>query len=140
MEPSEEADRTRPRGYGLVILIVVLIGVAVATAILVPLAQGQTPSWSMLVNSYDWLVAAIIVVLVIAILLYATHRALGFPEDRRVRRRRRHGRYEETTATTGADPAVAIARARYARGEISSEQLNQLLRQLGQNPSPPMGR
>ena len=140
MEAPAEAGRTRPRGYGLVILIVVLLGVALATAILVPLAQGQSPSWSTLVNSYDWLVAAIIVVLVIAILLYATHRVLGSPEDRRARRRRRHGRYEEETATPGPDPAVAIARARYARGEISSEQLNQLLSQLGQNPGPPPGR
>jgi uncharacterized membrane protein len=140
MEPPEEAGRTRPRGYGVAILIVVLIGVAAATAVLVPLAQGQSPSWSTLLGSYDWLVAAVIIVLVIALLLYVSHQALGYPEDRRERRRRRHGRYQETAETTGPDPAVAIARARYARGEISSEQLNQLLNQLGQNPSRPIGR
>jgi uncharacterized membrane protein len=140
VETPQEAGRTRPRGYGLVILIVVLIGVAAATAVLVPLAQGQSLSWANLVSSYDWLVAAIIVILVIALLLYVSHRTLGFPDERRERRRHRHSRYEERAPSTEPDPAVAIARARYARGEISSEQLNQLISQLGRSPGPPTGR
>jgi uncharacterized membrane protein len=124
----------------VVILIIALIAVAVATAVLVPLAQGQSPGWSNLVISYDWLIAAIIVVLVIALVVYASHQALGYPEDRRERRRRRHGRIEPMEPTPGPDTAVDIARERYARGEITADQLRQLLGQLGASPRPPAGQ
>jgi len=123
-----------------VVLIVVLIMVALATAALVPLAQGQSVNWSNFLNSYDWLVATVIIILVIALGLYATHQTLGYPEGRRERRRRRREGYEPSGATPGPDAAIEIARERYARGEITSQQLSQLLDQLGANRGPPASR
>ena len=140
MEISQGAGRSRPRGIGLVVLFVVLIVVALATAVLVPLAQGQSVSWTNFVNSYDWLVAAMIFILVIALAMYAAHQTLGYPEGRRERRRRRRGLDEPIVSAPGPDTAVAIARERYARGEISSQQLNQILSELGQPPGSRMGR
>jgi putative membrane protein len=37
----------------------------------------------------------------------------------------------------GHDPAAAIARERYARGEITREQYDQMMRDLEQHPGPP---
>jgi len=139
MESSQGAGQSRPGGIGLVVLFVVLIVVALATAVLVPLAQGQSVSWSNFVSSYDWLVAAFIIILVIALALYATHQTLGYPEGRRERRRRRRGRDEPIVSAPGPDTAVAIARERYARGEISSQQYNLILGELGENPGSPTG-
>jgi uncharacterized membrane protein len=140
MEGSSGAGQGRPRGVGLVVLFVVLIGVALASAVLVPLAQGQSVSWSNFVNSYDWLVAAIIIILVIALALYATHQTLGYPEGRRERRRRRRGLDEPAMSAPGRDSAVAIARERYARGEISSQQFSLILSELGETPGSRTGR
>jgi len=140
MEISQGAGRSRPRGIGLVVLFVVLIVVALATAVLVPLAQGQSVSWTNFVNSYDWLVAVMIIILVIALALYATHQTLGYPEGRRERRRRRRGLDEPIVSSPGNDTAVAIARERYARGEISSQQFNLILSELGEPPGSRMGR
>jgi len=140
MESSSGAGQGRPRGVGLVVLFVVLIGIALATAVLVPLAQGQSVSWSNLVSSYDWLVAVFIIILVIALTLYATHQTLGYPEGRRERRRRRRGFDERTGSAPGPDSAVTTARERYARGEISSAQLGLILRELGETPDAHTGR
>ena len=134
MESSPGAGQGRPKGVGLLVLIIVLIVVAVASAVLVPLAQGQSVSWSNLVNSYDWLIASIIIILVIVLALYASHKTLGFPEDRRERRRHRRGHDETTGSASGPDAAVAIARERYARGEISSDQMEKMLRELERGP------
>jgi len=135
MESSSGAGPGRPKGIGLVVLFLVLIVVALATAVLVPLAQGQSVNWSNFVNSYDWVVGAIIIILVIALALYAAHQTLGYPEGRRERRRRRRGRDESTGSAPGPDTAVALARERYARGEISSQQYNLMLSELGENPA-----
>jgi len=140
MESSSGAGQSRPRGVGLVVLFVVLIGIALASAVLVPLAQGQSVSWSNFVSSYDWLVAAIIIILVIALTLYATHQTLGYPDGRRERRRRRRGFDEPAVSAPGSDSAVAIARERYARGEISSAQFSSILNELGETPGSRTGR
>jgi len=124
----------------MVVLFAVLLAIALASAVLVPLAQGQPVSWSNFVSSYDWLVAAFIIILVIALTLYATHQTLGYPEGRRERRRRRRGLDEPIVSAPGADTAVAIARERYARGEISSQQFDLILGELGDTPSPRTGR
>ena len=134
MQSPSGVGQGRPKGIGLVVLFVVLIVVALATAVLVPLAQGQSVNWTNIVNSYDWLVATIIIILVIALALYATHQTLGYPEGRRERRRRRRGIDGPVGPASGPDGAVAIARERYARGEISSQQLNLILSELGENP------
>jgi len=134
MQSPSGVGQGRPKGIGLVVLFVVLIVVALATAVLVPLAQGQSVNWTNIVNSYDWLVATIIIILVIALALYATHQTLGYPEGRREHRRRRRGIDGPVGPASGPDGAVAIARERYARGEISSQQLNLILSELGENP------
>ena len=131
MESSRGAGQGRPRGVGLVVLLVVLTAVSLASAVLVPLSQGQSVGRSSLVNSYDWLVATFIIILVIALALYVTHQTLGYPEGRRERRRRRRGLDGPDLSAPGPDAAVAIARERYARGEISAAQLEETLRQLG---------
>jgi len=73
--------------------VILIAGVALATATLVPLAQGQSPTWAGLVSAYDGLIAAIIVIAVIVGLLWAARQLVGAPvEDRHHRSRRdRHG-------------------------------------------------
>ena len=134
MEGSFGGRLDRPRGIGVVVLLVVLIAVALASAVLVPLAQGQSVSWSNLVNSYEWLIATIIIILVIALVLYGAHRSLGYPEGRRERRHRSHVPGTSAESTSGPDAAVNIARERYARGEISADQMEKILRDLEQGP------
>ena len=140
MEGSFEGRQNRPRGIGVVVLLVVMIAVALASAVLVPLAQGQSVSWSNLVNSYEWLIATIIIILVIVLVLYGAHQSLGYPEGRRERRHRRHVMGTSAESTSGPDAAVNIARERYARGEISADQMEKILRDLeqgsGESPHP----
>lgn len=131
---SAEGPR-RTRWAAIVGLLVILVGIGVASTVLVPLAQGKGVTWSSFVATYDWIVAVVIVLLVIVLLVYGLRRA--FPEPReRVRYRRLRRRYypDQPEAVPGPDQAVSIARQRYARGEISSDQLDQILRQLGKGP------
>lgn len=123
----------RPRGYGLVVLLVILLGIALATAVLIPLAQGRPVDWATLTGTYDWLVAVLIVLLVVAGLLTAMRLATGDSKARRDGFRTRRARRIAASPATPGDPALAIARERYARGEISSGQLDELVAQLDKN-------
>jgi uncharacterized membrane protein len=120
-----------PRGYGVAILLIVLTGVILASDLLVPLAQGQKLSWSWFVGAYNGWVAAVIVILVLVLLLYSARRAFGVSGDPRERRERRRGRFRSMYPLTASDPALSIARERYARGEISKDQFNEITGELG---------
>ncbi len=120
-------------------LIVLAIVVGVVAAIL----SWQWPTGPVLWSSWSWLPTLIIVLLTLFIAVWVLRVifwGLGMAPYRRFYAR--HGyRYGYAGGPFGGDSAVLIARERFARGEISKEQLDQILRQLGEGPSsyPPVG-
>jgi len=114
--------------------LLALVGIAVVIGAVDLLLQGQTPSLAAAVASWGWVVGVVLVILAIAIVfgvIRVVFRGVGVhPEHSRERRSRRLGLYDEHQYR---DPAIEIARSRYARGEISQDQLDQTLRQLGKS-------
>lgn len=112
--------------------ILALVAVAVTLGILSQLIEGQNPSLAAVIASWDWVftVALVIVVVVIVVWLVrlTVHGVTGRPRRGRHERRLRH--HEDRAGVAVPDSAVEIARERYARGEISSAQLEETLRQL----------
>ena len=74
----------------------------------------------------------ILAIVIIVMVLRLVFRGIGVAPRERAheRRTRRHG---NASGIQGRDPAVDIVRARYARGEISQDQMDQTLRQLGKS-------
>jgi uncharacterized membrane protein len=112
-----------------------LVCIAVVIGIVDLLAQGQNPSVAAAMASWIWVVNVLLVILAIVIIFMVIRmvfRGVGMTphEYSRERRAQRHAYYE---AFQNRDPAVDIARARYARGEITQDQLDQTLRQLGKS-------
>jgi len=117
-----------------VVALLALVGIAVVIGAVDLLLQGQTPSVAAAVASWDWVVGVVLVILAIVIIFSAIRvvfRGVGVNTERsRERRARRLGHFDEHQYR---DPAIDIARARYARGEIDQDQLDQTLRQLGKS-------
>lgn len=122
---------------GIAVLLV-LIGLSIFLAVAVPLYRGEAPAWSLNVAPWDWILGLIGVVIAIWIVVWIVRLvflALGGsayyrPYWRGYYRHYRHwGPY-------GPDPAVEVARERYARGEITAEQLEEILRRLDHGPGP----
>jgi len=129
---TPDADSNRPSTRSAVVALFALVGIAVVIGVVDLLVQGQTPSVAAAMASWGWVVNVILVILAIVIIfmvLRLVFRGVGVsPHDHaRERRVRRHG-YSD--GTPYRDPAVDIARARFARGEITQDQLDQTLRQL----------
>jgi len=124
----------RPSVRTSVVALLALVGIAVVIGAVDLLLQGQTPSVAAAVASWDWVVGVVLVILAIVIIFSAIRvvfRGVGVNIERsRGRRARRLGHFDEHQHR---DPAIYIARARYARGEISQDQLDQTLRQLGKS-------
>jgi len=114
--------------------LLALVGIAVVIGAVALLLQGQAPSVAAAVASWDWVVGVVLVILAIVIVFGVIRVVLqgvgGRTERSRERRSRRLGLSDEHRHR---DPAIEIARARYARGEISQDQLDQTLRQLGKS-------
>jgi len=139
---SRENDGTMTRGTAddrpsvrtSVATLLALVGIAVVIGAVDLLLQGQIPSVAAAVASWDWVVGVVLVILAIVIvfgMIRVVFRGVGVPaEHSRKRRPRRLGFADEHQ---DRDPAVDIARARYARGEINQDQLDQTLRQLGKS-------
>jgi len=124
----------RPPVRTSVVALLALVGIAVVIGAVDLLLQGQTPSVAAAVASWGWVVGVVLVILAIVIIfgvIRVVFRGVGVnTEHSRERRARRRGLYDEHQYR---DPAVDIARARYARGEINQDQLDQTLRQLGKS-------
>jgi len=142
-EPYADAglDPRRWLFAGLTALFV-LIGISVVIAVAVPVLRGQAPSWSTDVAPWNWIVGVIgliiavwIVVWIVRIFAWGVWGPSYSPHYWR-----HYYRHYYRGGPFGTDPAVEIARERYARGEISQEQLDQILGQLGKGsgPLPPM--
>jgi len=134
---SRENDRSadgRPSVRTSVAALLALVGIAVVIGAVALLLQGQAPSVAAAVASWDWVVGVVLVILAIVIVFGVIRVVLqgvgGRTERSRERRSRRLGLSDEHRHR---DPAIEIARARYARGEISQDQLDQTLRQLGKS-------
>lgn len=132
--PDSPPDR-RPSMWSSLAALVALVCITVVIGVVDLLVQGQNPSLAAALASWNWVVNVILVILAIVIVLLVLRmvfRGLGMtPHERsRERRARRHGYDDEPR---DQDPAVDIARARYARGEITQDQLDQTLRQLGKS-------
>jgi len=129
---DDGAADDRPSVRASVVALLALVGIAVVIGAVDLLLQGQTPSVAAAVASWDWVVGVVLVILAIVIIfgvIRVVFRGVGVnPEHSRERRARRLARHEEHPYQ---DPAVGIARARYARGEINEDQLEQTLRHLG---------
>jgi len=125
----------RPSAISSLAAVLALVGIAVAIGSVDLLLQGQTPSWAAALASWDWVVNVILVILALVIVFMVVRtvfRGVGVRphEYARERHARRRG---HAVGTQSRDPAVEIARTRYARGEIGPEQLNETLRQLGKS-------
>jgi len=128
------ADNSQSTGASVVALLA-LVGIAVVVGVVDLVAQGQMPSVAAALASWVWVVNLVLAILAIVITFMVVRlvvRGVGVaPHDRFHRRRLRRQGYDE--GAYSRDPAVDIARARYARGEISQDQLDQTLRQLGKS-------
>ena len=131
---SDHVDR-RPSTRSSVVALLALVGIAAVIGVVDLLLQGQTPSVAAALASWGWVVNVILVILAIVIIvmvLRLVFRGVGVDHRERAheRRARRHG-YND--GTQYRDPATDIVRARYARGEITQDQMDQTLRQLGKS-------
>ena len=134
MMTENSGDRRPSLGASLAALLA-LIGVAIVIGVMDLLFQGQLPSWGAALASWSWTLNVVLVILAIVIIvrvLRLVFRGVGVDHRERAheRRARRHG-YND--GTQYRDPAMDIVRARYARGEITQDQMDQTLRQLGKS-------
>ena len=129
-----DADGGRSTGAS-VVAVLALVGIAVVVGVVDLVVQGQMPSVAAALASWVWVLNLVLVILAIVIVFMVIRlvfRGVGVaPHDRLRERRLRRLGYDD--GPYSRDPAVDIARARYARGEISQDQLDQTLRQLGKS-------
>jgi hypothetical protein len=132
--PSHKApDTVEPSWSKRLATLFALTGLAVVVGVLAVLSQGEVPSVQQVVASWDWVLEVVLVIVGVGIAI-GTVRLVsrgihGEPpshEEERHAHRRAHSEYRAER-----DPAFDMARARYARGEISLTQLEEILRGLG---------
>jgi len=137
---SDIEDASDPRRWlfaGLAALFV-LIGIAILLEVATSLWRGQLPSWSLSSDPWDWIIGIIGLLIAIWIVVWIMRMIFwgvwgSTYEGRRWRHYYRH--YHERWPFE-SDSAVEIARERYARGEITQEQFDQILRQLNRGTGP----
>jgi len=134
------ADAVDPRRWlyaGLAALFV-LVGLSVVVSVLSSIWHGQVPSWSLSSAPWNWILGLIGIVIAVWIVVWMFRLLLwgvaGVPyHDGHWRHYYRHyHRY----GPFGPDPAAEIARERFARGEITQDQLDQILGQLSKGYGP----
>ena len=113
----------------------VLIGLAIVIAVMAPMMRGAMPMWAINWSPGDWLLQLLVLGVVIWIAVWIFRlifwSATGMPYG--PHRYYSHRAYRDYYRPwpMGLDPAVAVARERFARGEITREQLDQIVRDLG---------
>jgi uncharacterized membrane protein len=131
----------RQRFYRGLTFILVLIALAVVISVVFPLLSGHVPNWSTVVSSWIWVPEVLIIIAVIAVIVWMSRTLRGGPEaSDQYWHSRRYYRRHEMEGPPRSDPAVEIARQRFARGEITEDQLDQILghlrRETGTYPPP----
>lgn len=126
---------------GVFTALFVLVGAALALSIVVPIVRsGSFPSDWMTSSWVAPLVGLLVTLVVLSIILRIVFWVVGgLPADRRYYDRQdlRHDyRHGGPFSWFGYDAAVETARQRYARGELSREQYDQLVRDLSAPRSP----
>jgi uncharacterized membrane protein len=119
--------------YSSVAGLLALVAVAIVVGLVYLFMSGQSVSFSAALASVAWVFDVVLVILAIVIIVWVVRLVAtgigGVPHSDRYERR--HDRRRLSERFTSPDPAVEIARERFARGEISQDQLDQTLRQLG---------
>jgi uncharacterized membrane protein len=127
----------RQRFYRGLTFILVLIALAVVISVVFPLLGGHVPNWSTVVSSWIWVPEVLIIIAVIGVIVWMSRTLRGGPEaPNEYRHSRRYYRRHEMEGPSSPDSAIVIARERFARGEISAAQLDQILHQLGEGTGP----
>jgi putative membrane protein len=127
--PQASPRRRTPWLMIALAVLLLLIGVAVLIILLFPAAFGYHPSATGygpfgLLGGFFLFFIFIMIILAVARLALWSSRARGYGYPQGYGGGRRYG-------------AVAIARARYARGEISREQFDQIMQDLERRPGYP---
>ena len=128
--PTERLGEARRWLHAGLAVLLVLIGVAVVIAVAVPVLRGQVPSWQIGAEPWNWLIGLVGVVIAITIALAIVRviiLAAAGPYDWPAYRY--HRRYWRQYGPV-PDPALTVARERYARGEITREQYGQIVQDL----------
>ena len=134
--PLPYDDRVDPRRwlYAGVVALLALVGVAIVLAVAVPLFRGHVPAGSLDTAPWNWvggLIGLAIAILIVLWIVRMVAWGLGGPPYSRYYWRH----YYRHRYPFGPDPAVDVARERFARGEITQDQLDQILRRLGREPA-----
>jgi len=122
----------RQRFYRGLTFILVLIALAVVISVVFPLLSGHVPNWSTIVSSWIWVPEVLIVIAVVGVIVWMSRTFRGPEASDQYWHSRRYYRRHETGGPTPSDSAVEIARQRFARGEITEYQLDQILGHLRQ--------
>lgn len=140
--PLDSAVDPRRRLFQGLVSIVVLIAIAVIIGVGFSLAQGQFPSWSGALAAWSWVVTVILVILAVVIVIGVVRLVVmgvrGEPYSRH--HERRFDRRREADESAQGPSAVEIARQRFARGEISEDQYDQILQKLAKGSEAPSPR
>lgn len=129
-------ERFDPRRwlFGGLAALLVLIGLAILLDVVVSLWRNQSPSGSPVSVPWEWVFGLVGILIALWIMIWVVRFVVwglwGGPFYGRYRRR--YYRDHHPRGTFAPDPAVEIARERYARGEITQEQLDQILERLAQ--------
>jgi uncharacterized membrane protein len=122
---------SRRRFYRGLTFILVLVALAVVISVVFPLLNGHLPNWSTIVSSWIWVPEVLIIIAVIGVIVWMSRTLRGEPEAQNQRlHSRRYYRRREMEGPSTPDSAVEIARKRFARGEITEDQLDQILAHL----------
>ncbi|HYK93578.1 MAG TPA: hypothetical protein VEY07_06010, partial [Thermoplasmata archaeon] len=112
----------------------------IVVALFASFFQGWLPVWSSGQVPADWIVAAIVlaisIVVVTSVVRFALWGLWGSPYP--YRHWRHYYRHQMAPFPYGYDPAMGIARERFARGEITQDQYESIVRQLTQAAPPLM--
>lgn len=133
-------DRHDPRRwlFGGLAALFVLIGLAIVLEVVFSLWRNQPPSWSPGAGGWNWVfglvgiaIALWIVVWVVRLVFWGLSGGPAYGHYWR-----HYYRHYYPRGPFAPDPAVEIARERFARGEITQEQLDRILQQLGKGSGP----
>ncbi len=111
-------------------VLLIVIWIAVISTIVMPLLQGHSVTWSTFWSTGLGVVSALLIIFGIVLAVWVVRLSSGRPV-RDVRSERFERRRHRTEGPVERDPAIDLARERFARGEISQDQLDQILHGLG---------
>lgn len=142
--PPYASDYRPPSRWieGVIAALAFLIVASLVLTVLVGVSRGDWGMgmwWGPNTTPWNWvggLIGLLIAVVIILAIVRAVYWAAASPWDRHYYRHYyRH--HPEFWGAWGRDPSVELARQRYARGEITRDQYNEIVRDLGY-PNPPV--